>query len=141
MRVTLANVDISKIQKDIITERNFEALMFGEILGSDLDLYPFWHSSAATSQGLNIGGFRNESADKLLEAIRKETNQDQKASKLKDLQKIIKDELPAIFLYNPNYTYVVANKIKGITIEKIFSPSDRLNNINDWYIKSKKGFK
>lgn len=141
VRVTLANVDISKIQKDIITERNFEALMFGEILGSDLDLYPFWHSSAATSQGLNIGGFRNESADKLLEAIRKETNQDQKASKLKDLQKIIKDELPAIFLYNPNYTYVVANKIKGITIEKIFSPSDRLNNINDWYIKSKKGFK
>ncbi|HRY63326.1 MAG TPA: peptide ABC transporter substrate-binding protein, partial [Patescibacteria group bacterium] len=140
-KVNLNTVEVGKIQKEVITERNFEALMFGEILGDDLDLYPFWHSSAANNQGLNIANFRNDKADKLLETIRKATTNEEKAQGLKELQSIIKDEAPAIFLYNPKYTYVVADKIKGINLVRIVSPADRLNGIADWYIKTKKWFK
>ncbi len=141
VKVNWQTVEIGKIQKDVIAERNFEALMFGEILGNDLDLYPFWHSTAANNQGLNIANWRNEAADKLLEAIRKETNGEEKIKKLKELETLVKADLPAIFLYNPNYTYVVADKIKGINLTRIIDPAERLNGVTDWYIKTKKGFK
>ena len=66
---------------------------------------------------------------------------EEKEKELKEFQHLIKDEIPAIFLYSPRYTYVVADRIKGIDIKRIVSPSDRLNNITNWYIKTKKGFK
>ncbi|OGG95619.1 hypothetical protein A2V95_02770 [Candidatus Kuenenbacteria bacterium RBG_16_41_7] len=141
VRTDLITVEINKIQKDVVVDRNFQALMFGEILSRDLDLYPFWHSTGATSQGLNIVNFRNEKADKILEAVRKEITAEEKEKELKEFQHLIKDEIPAIFLYSPRYTYVVADRIKGIDIKRIVSPSDRLNNITNWYIKTKKGFK
>lgn len=141
VRTDLITVDINKIQKDVIADRNFQALMFGEILGQDFDLYPFWHSSGATSQGLNVANFRNDEADKILEAVKKETAAEEKEKKLKEFQALVKDEMPAIFLYSPKYTYVVADRIKGIDIESIVSPSDRLDNITNWHIKTKKGFK
>lgn len=141
VKVNLKTVEITKIQKEVIAERNFEALLFGEILGNELDLYPFWHSSAAGNQGLNIAGWRSEPGDKLLEAIRKETNIEEKAKKLKELQTLIQNDMPAIFLYNPNYTYVMTDKIKGVNLNKVIDPTDRLSGITSWYIKTKKGFK
>ncbi|HOZ36659.1 MAG TPA: peptide ABC transporter substrate-binding protein [bacterium] len=141
VKVNLKTSEAAKIQKEVIAERNFEALLFGEILGGELDLYPFWHSSAIGNQGLNIAAWRSELGDKLLEAIRKETNQEEKAKKLKELDILIRTDLPAIFLYNPNYTYVIADKIKGVDLKKVIDSADRLNGITGWYIKTKKGFK
>ena len=116
-------------------------MLFGEILGNELDLYPFWHSSAAGNQGLNIAAWRSEPGDKLMEAVRKETNIEEKAKKLKELQTLIQNDMPAIFLYNPNYTYVMTDKIKGVNLNKVIDPTDRLSGITSWYIKTKKGFK
>ncbi len=141
IKTDLNIVEANQIQKDIITPRDFEILLFGEILDADGDLYPFWHSSQANTNGLNLANFKNDTADKLLTSIRKETNKNKKIELIQKFEKIIKDELPAIFLYNPNYTYVIANKIKGVTIKRIVTPDDRLNNIKNWYIKTKKGFK
>lgn len=141
VKVNLNAVEVSKIQKEVISERNFEALMFGEILDQDWNLYPFWHSSAATNEGLNIANFKNDKADKLLTEIQKINKDEERAPKLKELQKIIRDEAPAIWLYNPRYTYAIADRIKGINLTRIVSPTDRLNGMTDWYIKTKKGFK
>ena len=52
------------------------------------------------------------------------------------LQKIIAEEVPAIFLFNPTYTYPQSKKIKGFDTKKIIKPSNRFNQISDWYIKT-----
>ena len=62
---------------------------------------------------------------------------DVKKKKYIEFQQIINDELPAIFLYTDSYTYLVDKNIKGINVEKINAPSDRLNGINNWYISTK----
>ena len=129
------------IQKDVIVPRAFEALLFGEILGAEPDLYPFWHSSQIGESGLNLANFNNSQADKLLEDIRKEEELEKRAEAFIKLEEILMDNIPAIFLYNPNYTYVVSSKVKGIELERIVSPVDRLNGIEKWYIKTRRGFK
>jgi len=141
IKTDLNIVEANQIQKDVIIPRNFEILLFGEILDNNGDLYPFWHSSQATENGLNLANFKNDEADKLLVAMREEKNDNKKIELSQNFEKIIKDELPTIFLYNPNYTYVIADKIKGVVLKYIVTPDDRLNNIKNWYIKTRKGFK
>ncbi|MFH1890832.1 MAG: peptide ABC transporter substrate-binding protein [Candidatus Kuenenbacteria bacterium] len=141
VKTNLHIIDPKQIQKDIIAPRNFEALLFGEILGNDSDLYAFWHSSQAGENGLNLADFKNSEADNLLEKAMQETDIQKKADYYIKFQNILTSQMPAIFLYTPNYTYVVADKIKGIKLTHILTPTDRLINIDSWYIRTKKGLK
>ncbi len=141
IKINLNIVNSNEIQKKVIELRDYKMLLFGQILGSELDLYPFWHSSQTGKSGLNLAEFENEKADELLEKIRRQKDNDEKTNYYVELSKIFNQEIPAIFLFNPKYTYVVSNDIKGIDIERIITPSDRFNGVESWYVKTKKGFK
>ncbi len=134
-------VNNSQINKDILRDRNYQVLLYGEIAGSDPDPYPFWHSSQTIYPGLNLAMFVNRSADKLLEDARATTTEQVRADLYEKFQKILADEIPAVFLYTPAYNFLVSKEIKGITFNKIFSPAERFNNLNSWYIKTKHQWK
>lgn len=129
-----------QLLSSIIKPRNYEALLIGQIIGNDPDLYAFWHSSQAESPGVNLSLYQNEKADILLEEARKTSNQKEREKKYGEFQNILQEDLPAIFLYTPTYSYVVSNTIKGITIQKITIPADRFAGIEQWYIKTKRDF-
>lgn len=131
-------VNSSQISKDVLRERNYQALLYGEIVGSDPDPYPFWHSSQISYPGLNLSMFVNRTADKLLEDARATTTEQKRAEQYEKFQQILAKEIPAIFLYTPIYNFLAAKEIKGITFKQIFSPADRYNNLGDWYIKTKR---
>lgn len=140
IRTELEIKDISEIQNQIIPTRNYEALLFGEIYGVDRDSYPFWHSSQADGKGLNLANFKSKDADEFIEAARQTNDYDIKARSYAAFAQIIEKEIPAIFLYSPNYIYPVSSKIKGLSVSHIISPSDRLVDLPNWYIKTKKGW-
>lgn len=139
--VELKIMSSARVDKEVIKPKDYEAFLYGEILGADPDPFPFWHSSQIPSGGLNLSNYYNKDVDKLLEEARKTNNLDERAKKYIDFQNILAEDLPAIFLYNPNYHYAVDKKIKGINIEHISIPSDRFNEIGEWYIKTKKEWK
>lgn len=130
-------VPASQIQVDVIKPRNFEALIYGQVLGYDPDSYAFWHSSQI-SDGLNISGYSNKDVDVLLEDARLATSTDVRIEKYKEFQKIVTEDIPAIFLYSPIYVYAQGNKVKGFDVKNILLPRDRFSNINEWYIKTGK---
>jgi len=130
-------VPVNQIQSEI-KRRNFEALLYGQIVGYDPDSYAFWHSSQTGENGLNITDFSNKEVDKLLEEARQTSNLEQRIEKYKKFQEIIVEELPAIFMYSPVYIYVQSKKIRGFAVENIAVPHDRFNNIADWYVKTGK---
>ncbi len=138
IKVDLSLVAVTDIQKEVIPQRNYELLLFGEILNSDSDLYSFWHSSQAGQQGFNLSDFKNNELDKLLEELRQPLSAADKQKILHKLNNIFTEQAPAIFLYSPKYTYVISNKIKGVRVKSIIVPSDRLNGLVNWYIKTKK---
>lgn len=141
VKVELKIVDLATIQKDVIKPRAFEALLFGQILGRDPDPYPFWHSSQANDPGLNLPRWANRTADKLLEEARQTPNPDVRQKNYLEFQKLLNEDMPAIFLYRLNYVYILPDNIKGNGTQIIHKPSDRFANINKWFIKTKRRLK
>lgn len=133
-------LDSSTIQPDAIRPRNYDALLYGEILGIDPDPYPFWHSSQVDDPGLNLSGFIHRDADKLLEEARV-LSTEERASRYRSFQEILTQELPAIFLYTPDYIYPIRKIVNGFDVKILSTPSDRFANVEDWYIKTKRAFK
>jgi ABC-type transport system substrate-binding protein len=136
--VTVETFDINTIEREIIRKRNFEALLFGEVLGLIPDPFPFWHSSQIGELGLNLANYENKDADKLLEESRETLDEEEKEENLEEFQNILIKDCPAVFLYNPNYRYLISDEIKGIDSGIITDPSKRFSQIEDWYIRVKR---
>jgi len=141
VRVETKIYSTKDIQKKVIKPRAYEALLFGEIIGTDPDPYPFWHSSQSRDPGLNLAVFYNKDIDQLLEEARKTNDEEQRRMKYLHFQNILADEIPAIFLYNSIYTYGLNNKIKGREGKYITVPSNRFSGIENWYINTKRVWK
>lgn len=126
------------IQTDIVKPRKFEALFYGQVLGTDPDPYAFWHSSQIGENGFNIANFADKDVDQLLEDARLISDKELRKEKYKEFQSVIIEEFPVIFMYSPTYTYVQSAKLKGFDVRNISLPHDRFANISEWYNKTKK---
>jgi len=123
---------------NLIKNREFEALFYGQAVGGDPDVFAFWHSGQTGARGLNIAGYNNKEADSLLQKARSSNSLEERKESYHKFQEIWGQDLPVIFLYSPTYTYVHGGRIKGFSGSAIVDPADRFSNIFDWYIKTKK---
>lgn len=139
--VELKIMNSSRVDKEVIKPRNYEAFLYGEILGADPDPYPFWHSSQSTGNGLNLSNYYNKEADKLLEAARQTESSADRAKQYIDFQNILVEDMPAVFLYSPSYDYAISKRIRGFITDRITVPADRFDGIEGWYINTKHGWK
>ena len=133
-------VELSDL-KDIIKNRDYDALLYGQALGSLPDLYPFWHSTQVNDPGLNLSEYQNKNVDKLLKDARETLDDSTKSQDYEKLQDIILTDAPALFLYNPNYVYWVSEKVNGIDTTKIVDPAKRFENIENWYVQTHRVWK
>ncbi len=137
VKTSLEIVAGSKIQKDKIRPREYDALLYGEITGPDPDPFPFWHSSQNDASGFNLSVYSNRRVDELLEKARTALKPEQRETMYKEFQNILGDDVPALFFYSPTYTYAVNRKVQGIDTATIFSPADRFNDVKNWYIHTR----
>jgi len=140
----IANISIyelSDLDQNLIRPRKFEALLFGEVVGRDPDLYPFWHSSQRLTPGLNITQYANSVTDKLLEQARQADQLDDRAEINKKFQMELAKDTPAIFLYAPHFLYILPTKIKNTAFPSLLVPAERFSAINNWYINEDKIWK
>lgn len=126
----------SNFEQNIIKPRNYDMLVFGNIYGKNLDLFSFWHSSQKFYPGLNLSVYDNKNADFLIELIRTDFDAQKRIEELKELQSVIENDRPAIFLYSPSYVYVSSKTLKGFDEKNIGLPSDRFLNVQNWYVKT-----
>jgi len=138
VKVDLDVVPVNAIQSQVIRPREYQALLFGEVLGLNPDPFSFWHSTQKKDPGLNLALYSNKRVDGLLESARQTLPTKSKIEKYEEFQNIIMNEAPAIFLYSPNYIYAVSDKVKGLETQAINTPSQRFENINHWYIATKR---
>ncbi len=138
--VEIKVVEISEL-KNIVKNRDYDVLLYGQALGTSPDLYPFWHSTQINSPGLNLSEYQNKNVDQLLKDARETLDESLKTQKLEDLQDKILTDAPALFLYNPNYLYWASGKVKGIDTTKIVDPAKRFSNIQNWYINTHRVWK
>lgn len=139
VKTSLNPLPSSQISSQVALEKNFEALLFGENLGADPDVYAFWHSSQIDG-GLNIASYSNEKADKLLEDARLEVDEKSRLEKYRNFQELVKNDEGAIFLFSPNYLYLQVKKLHGFNGTTIIEPSNRFSSITNWYLRVNRKF-
>lgn len=139
-QVDLQFVAAEDIRGEIIKPRDYQVLLYSIISGFDPDPYPFWHSSQIEDPGLNITSFSFQEADRILEEARMTTDEKTRQEKYQHFQNILIEQIPAIFLYNPTYIYPQDKEIKGFDLKRIALPSDRFANVEEWFVKIKRGF-
>ncbi len=127
--------------QQIIKERSYQMLLFGEILNIDPDPFSLWHSSQKRDPGLNLALYDNKTVDDLLEKARQTLNPLERMKQYQDFQKLVVEDVPAVFLYNPLYIYAQTNSIKGFNSKVISMPSDRFSNVEKWHINTKRSWK
>lgn len=133
--------EVGDLNQNVIRPRKYDALLFGEIVGRDLDLFAFWHSTQRKDPGLNIALYANLKADKLLDDVRRIEDVNERMQKYKQFEDEITKDLPVIFLYSPDFIYIIPEKIKGYSINQIVTPADRFLNINEWFAETEKIWK
>lgn len=138
------NLDIretAKIQPDVIKPRQYQALLFGEVLGEEPDLFHFWHSSQKVESGLNLALYDNPEADKLLTSAMEDLDKNSRAQKNQQIIDLIVNDIPAIFLFSPDYLMLAAKTIMGLDLKNLDLPSSRFSQINQWYLKTQRVFR
>jgi len=118
--------------KQRVIARQYDLLMVGQSLGYNLDTYSYWHSTQADPAGQNLSNYKSFQVDSLIGAIRRTFDEAEKKARLQELAEQIKDDIPAIFLYRPRYFYAIDDKVKGVTMENVVFPSDRLGGVSVW---------
>lgn len=141
VKVNVDTYAAEDIQSKIITPREYEALLFGEIVGTDPDPYPFWHSSQTKSPGLNLAIFYDKDVDSLLADARKTNDPEDRRLKYLNFQNILAEKVPAIFLYNPRYTYGIDKRLQGVEDLYITVPSDRFRDVSLWHTETRRRWK
>jgi peptide/nickel transport system substrate-binding protein len=126
------------LYQNIIRTRKYDALLFGEQIGKDRDMYAFWHSSQRNAPGLNVSMYTNSKVDTILESIRSTNNDKIRNDGYNKLDQLIKEDIPAVFLYSPNFIYIIPKQLKGLKLDLIVIPSDRWNSIRNWYLNTEK---
>lgn len=122
--------------QSVIRPRDFDALLFGVDMSRSYDLYPFWHSSQQDDPGLNIAQYANVEVDKLLEKAHKEQSGSARRELLQAASTVITNERPAIFLFQPTFTYVIDPEMTITEMKNLGKPADRFSNVTRWHTES-----
>lgn len=123
-----------KLLQNQIKSRNYEALLFGQMLSFEPDPFSFWHSSQSQYPGANLSLYQNKEVDKILEQIRSEMELQKRLDLYKKLNQKVKNDYPALFLYSPTLNYFFIKQLKGINLNKLNSSKDRFNKVEKWYL-------
>jgi len=122
----------AQITQEIISTRNFEMLLYEVETTVDPDQYNLWHSLKRDYPDLNLSGYEFNRVDILLEEARTEQSKKIRKEDYILFQKYLMNDAPVIFIYHPQYKYVVPADLIGPELENITFPENRFRNIYEW---------
>ena len=102
--------------------------------GPDPDQFAFWHSSEK-AYPLNFSQLPRQSfIDKDLEDGRAAVDPKDRIAAYYDLQDLLVDAAPALFLYEPHYQYAVSRRVGGVHTNPVIDAVDRFQYVTDWFV-------
>jgi peptide/nickel transport system substrate-binding protein len=123
--------------RDALERRDYQAALVELSLPGNPDPYPLWHQTQITS-GQNYAGLDHRRISEVIETARITVDPTRQAALYREFQELFADEVPAVLLYQPIYTYGVGRKVQGVQMGPLMHPSDRLATISSWYIATRR---
>lgn len=125
----------------VIRDRDYEILFFGQVVNHGSDLFAFWHSSQKTDPGLNIALFGNEKADLALNIAETILSREERSQKYVQFENIWRENMGSVFIYSPEYIYVTSKKTHIPKNYHFTNSQSRLENVYSWYTNTDKVWK
>lgn len=98
----------------LLDEQKFDAIAMSWGGGSvEDDLKQIWHSESARPGGSNFVSYSNKEVDKLIDSAREEMNEGKRKVLWQKAVKLIADDAPYTFLFNPKYDLFLLNSRIG----------------------------
>jgi peptide/nickel transport system substrate-binding protein len=135
VQVALVPVDAQEMLEAHLAPRDYEAALADLNLtrSPDPDPYPFWHDSQAET-GQNYGGFEDRNISIWLEQARITPDFGDRANLYQSFQHRFHDQVPALPLFHPVYSFAIDSSVQGVTMGPVLDPSDRFASITSWYL-------
>ena len=124
---------------DRLDQRSYQAALITLNLTNayDPDPYPFWDQAQMTG-GQNYTQWDNRMASELLEQARLTVDLQERIRMYRNFQVLFAQELPALPLFYPVYTYAVDQQVQGVSMGPLFDPSDRFATVTKWFLVAKR---
>jgi peptide/nickel transport system substrate-binding protein len=137
--VTLQAVPYESLITDYLDRRLYEAVLVDINLSRspDPDPYPFWHQTQATG-GQNYALWNDRQSSEYLEQARIIVDPAERTRLYRNFQVRFFNELPALPLFYPVYTFGVDAEVQGIRTGPLFEPNDRFAYIAEWFLFSER---
>ncbi len=130
-------VTAAGLSTDFLAPRTYEAALVHWELAGDPDPYPLWHSTQI-KDGQNYAGWDDRVADEAIERARSLTDQAARKPFYIDFQREFASKVPALLLYHPVYAVGIRDKVHNVQIGPLNTPADRLRDIANWFIVTKR---
>lgn len=140
LRISVTVAISSPLQvREALVSRDFDAILVHMMLPGDPDPYPFWHETQI-EDGQNYAGLAHRRISETLERARVTVNPERRRALYYEFQELFAEEVPALPMYVPVYTYGVDERIHNVQIGPLVHPADRFRTIADWWIVPRRVF-
>jgi peptide/nickel transport system substrate-binding protein len=133
--VTVKSVPM--LRTNYLEPRSYEAALIDLMLAGDPDPYPFWHETQ-TSGGQNYSGYKDRDMSEILEQARRTNDRNVRQQLYQRFQQMFMEQVPAILLHQPIYTFAVDERVHGAQIGPLEFPWDRFRTVADWYVVTRR---
>jgi peptide/nickel transport system substrate-binding protein len=130
IRVKIKVVEWSVFLTEFVNKKRFEAVLMGWGLSRDPDCFDIWHSSKTDEGEFNFISYKNSRVDNLLDEGRRIFDQETRAGIYHEIQRILYDEQPYMFLWIADSMPIVHKRFKGVYP----APAGIGYNFIKWYV-------
>lgn len=117
----------------VIRPRNYDILLYEIELGSDPDLFAYYHSSQVTENALNLSNYSSALASDAILAARSTMDQTIRDAKYETFLKSWVEDAPAIGIYQVNLSYFVNRSVRSFSEDlRLVSATDRFSDVSFW---------
>lgn len=117
--------------QSVVQARSYDILLFEIDFGADADIYPFWHSSQTSLEGLNFSNFKDGVVDDILVNYRNSSDEAARKVRMTSFVNRWLAEMPALAVARVDSTYFYRSNVS------VFSAENRLVNSLGRYLDVK----
>ena len=138
VQVKLKAVSYKELLSDYLEPRKYQAALVDlDYTGThDPDPYPFWHQTQITN-GQNYAQWDDRQASEFLEQARIHDDYGERMKDYRNFQVRFSNEMPALPLYYPIYTYGLDQQVRGVGMGALTEPDDRFDGITNWFLEAR----
>ncbi len=120
----------------VISRREYDILVYEIELGAEPDLFAYYHSSQASTSGLNLSNYKKSVINDVILGARETIDKSLRTSKYESFLNYWVNDVPAIGLYQSNFAYYHNKNIRAFSDNnKLVTPLDRFTDVVFWQSK------